>query len=293
MGYAEGMARPFIGFIVGLILLPVPQAFAQSSVELFGSVTVTLSPPVGSYQTDYEPQLIYGTTTGGRAAHLLTLDAEGRAGFDFGLNWLSNNRFGLQLLVDRASHTLGGQNVNYELAFDYLARLPPDYIELPYSFRRSLPWPATSGEMTVWRVGANGVGRVAGRWVDLTVSGGLLWSKVSGRFEQAGYYEFRLGGHSTLFYNDVLLDMTFDESWQLGYNLGAEAGFRAGSHVAFTAGIRFFGPALEPEVIVGDVLNTLIFDVPRSDIEAALGGKSATFDPWGSPVLRFGVRVGF
>jgi len=269
----------------------IPRAWAQ--VEVFGGLTVSLAPPAGVFETDYMPRLVYGTTTGGRAAHMLTLEADGRAGFDVGVNWLPNRHVGLQVLVERTGHALTGANVDYELAIDYLARLPPDYVERPYSSRRSLPWPDTTGDMTVWRVGANGLARFSGRWVDLTVSGGLVWTRVSGRFEQAGYYEYRLGGHSTLFYNDVLLDMTFDESWQAGFNVGAEAGLRAGRHVAFTAGIRFFGPALEPDVIVGEPLNFVLFEVPRADIEAALGGKSATFDPWGSPVLRFGIRVGF
>lgn len=287
------MARPLVGFLCGLILLPLPQAFAQSRVELFGSLTIATSPPVGSYETSHPPKLVFGKAMGGRAGHLLTLAADRRVGIDFGVNWLPTRHLGVQFLVDRTNHALGGKNGDYELAIDYLARLPPDYIELPYRFRRSLPWPDTTGTMTVWRVGTNGIGRVAWPRVDLTVSGGLLWSKVSGRFEQAGYYEYRLGGHSTLFYNDVLLDMRFDESWHLGYNLGAEVGIRASRRVALTAAIRFFGPALEPDVVVGDVLNTLIFEVPRSDIEAALGGRTARFDPWGNPVLRFGVRVGF
>jgi len=288
------MARAsLVSLASALFVLTASPAVAQSSIEVFGGLSVTLSPPAGSYETDYVPKLVFGTATGGQAMHTLTLDSTGRVGFEFGVNWLPTKHAGLQLLVDRMSHSLGGSNPDYQLALDYLARLPPDYIERPYSFSRSLQWPDTSGEMTLWRLGVNGLARFGGRSVDLTISGGLMWSRVSGGFEQAGYYDFHLGGHSVLFYNDVLLDMRLDEAWHLGYDLGIEAGFHAGSHVAVIAGVRFFGPALEPEVLVGDILNTVIFEVPPADIEAALGGRRASFDPSGSPVVRFGVRVGF
>jgi hypothetical protein len=288
------MARAsLVSLASAVLVLTTSPAVAQSSIEVFGGLTVTLSPPAGSYEIDYEPKLIFGTATGGQATHTLTLDTTGRAGFEFGVNWLPTKHAGLQLLVDRMSHTLGGSNPDYQLALDYLARLPPDYVQLPYSAGYSLRWPDTSGEMTVWRVGANGLARFGGRPVDLTISGGLMWSRVSGVFEQAGYYDFHLGGHSVLFYNDVLLDMRFAEGWHLGYDLGIDAGFHVGGHAALLAGVRFFGPSLEPDVLIGDTLNSVNFEVPPADIEAALGRKQARFDPWGSPMLRVGLRVGF
>ncbi len=281
------------GLIFLTILLPAAPAAAQPQVEVFGSLITPISAPTGVFITHYVPKLVYGTVTGGAATHTLNLEGDRRVGFDFGVNWLPSGPVGVQFLVERTSHSFGGANPDYQLAIDYLARQPPDYVERPYSSRRAFSWPDTTGQMAVRRVGANGLARFGGRAVDLTVSGGFLWSRVSGVFEQAGYYEYRLGGHSTLFYNDVLLGMAFDEAWQLGYNVGAEVGFRAGRQLAFTAGARFFGPSLEPQVVVGDILNTVIFEVPRADIEAVLGGRRVEFDPWGSPALRFGVRVGF
>lgn len=270
-------------------------AEAGQRVELFGGLTTNATTPAALFTVDYVPTLVFGTATGGRARHALDLDGGRSAGFDVGVNWLPMPRAGVHMFVARVGHDLGGPSAPYALELRYLARQPPDHVEREYSLQQNVTWPASLGQADIWRVGAGGLVRFGGRRADLSLTGGLLLTRLSGSFQPAGYYEYRLGGHSTIFYNEVLVSMDLDETWHAGYHAGAELGIHASERVAFVTGVRVFGPDPEPVARVGAVLNEdrILFSVPRSDIDAAIGGRPLVFDRLDRVVLRFGLRVGF
>ncbi|HEX9773764.1 MAG TPA: hypothetical protein VGA44_09890 [Steroidobacteraceae bacterium] len=275
--------------------LPAASVEARQQVEVFGALTTSTTAPAAQFTVDYVPRLVFGTVTGGRARHALNLEGGRSPGFEAGLNWLPVPRAGLQVFVARSECDLGGANAPYSLELQYLARQPPDFVEREYSLQQSVTWPESLGDVGAWRVGVGGLARFSGSHADLSLSGGLLLTRLSGAFQPAGYYEYRLGGHSTIFYNEVLVSMALDEAWHPGYHLGAELGVRAGARVRFIAGLRLFGPSPVPLARVADVLNEdqMLFSVPRSDIEAAIGGRPVAFDRLDRVVLRFGLGVGF
>jgi hypothetical protein len=283
------MIRAAIGAVV-LLGLSV-QATAQPRVEGFGSLGTPVSGPTGFFITDYVPELVYGGGTGGRAGQTINLDSGREFGFEGGVNVLFGPRAGLQVFVGRANQTFEGPNTPYDLRLEYLARQPPDHIQRSYTFDRSFDWPNTTGEMTTRHVATNGLLRFEGRRADLTVTGGLLLSRPTGRFETAAFHEFRLGGHSVLFYNEAIVGMRFEESWHAGFNAGAEMAVHVGRHVALTAGLRLL-TSPEPVVDVSEIVDDsrLVFDMTIADIQAELGGNPADFDRF-TPVIRFGVRI--
>lgn len=277
------------------VLVLAGPAEAGQRVELFGGLDTSPTTPAALFTIDYVPTLVFGTVTGGRARHALDLDGGRSAGFDVGVNWLPVPRAGVHVFVARIGHDLGGPSAPYALELRYLARQPPDYIEREYSLQQNVTWPASVGQAEIWRIGAGGLVRFGRRRADLSLTGGLLLTRLSGSFQPAGYYEYRLGGHSTIFYNEVLVSMDLEKAWHAGYHAGAELGLRATERVAFVTGIRVFGPDPEPIASVGAVLNEdrLPFPVPRPDIDVAIGGRPLVFDRLDRVVLRFGLRVGF
>jgi hypothetical protein len=273
-----------------LLTLSIPAA-AQPRVEGFGSLSTPVGGPNGLFITDYIPELVYGGGTGGRAGQTLNLDSGREFGFEGGVNVLFVPRAGLQVFVSRDHRTFDGPNTPYDLRLEYLARQPPDYIQRAYTFDRSFDWPDTVGDMTTWHVAANGLLRFEGRRADVTLTGGLLLSHPTGQFETAAFHEFRLGGHSVLFYEEAIVGMKFEESWHAGFNAGAEVAVRIGRHVALTAGIRLL-TSPEPIVDVAEIVDDyqILFDMTIEDIQAELGGNPADFDRF-TPVFRFGVRI--
>jgi hypothetical protein len=269
-------------------------ASAQIRVEGIGALSTPVTTPGGVFITDYVPQLVPsgGSGTGGAAGQTINLDSGRELGFEGGVNLLFTPRVGAQVLLGRETRTFEGANTPYDYSIEYLARQPPDYVERAYSSSRSFDWPDTTGDLTAWHVAANGLARVpVGSRADVTLTGGLQLSRPSGGFERAVYHQFRLGGHSVLFYDEALVSLRFAEDWHAGVNGGAELAVRAGRHIALTAGVRW-RTFPDPTVDVARLLDgsLILFDLPLDDVQAAIGGVPADFDRL-MPVFRFGVRI--
>ncbi len=276
---------------MSLVLLAAPAA-AQSRVELFGSLAVPAQVVTGTFTSDYQPLLINGGTATGQAGQTLQLLGGRPKGLLGGVNWLTGRRVGVQLFGSRASHAIGGVNTPNQVRLTYLARQPPDYIERQFTYQRSFDWPDTEGGFTLWRLGANGLLRLGGDRLDLTLTGGLLLSHISGYFDEASYVEFRMGGHSTLFYEEALARLRFSDSWRAGYNAGVDVAIATGRHVALTAGVRWLSSPARTAV-VAEVLNAdqLISQVPLTRVQEHIATQPAVFSRTGALVFTSGLRV--
>lgn len=277
--------------VLSLVLMAAPAA-AQSRVELFGSFAVPARVVTGTFTSDYEPLLINGGTATGRAGQALQLQGGRPKGLLAGVNWLPGRRLGVQLFASRASHPIGGANVPNQVRLTYLTRQPPDYIEREFTYQQSVDWPDTEGTFTLWRLGANGLVRLGGERVDLTLTGGLLLSHLRGYFDKASYVEFRMGGHSTLFYEEALARLRFSDSWRAGYNAGVDVAIATGRHVALTAGVRLLSSPARTAV-VAEILNAdqLIFEVPLTRVQEHIATQPAVFSQTGTLVFAIGLRV--
>lgn len=266
---------------------------AQSRAELFGGYQIPDGAVRGIFATDYVPLLVNGGTATGRGGQTLQLQGGRPTGFIAGINWWPGRHAGVQLFVSRASHAFSNANSPSRVPLAYLSRQPPDYIEREFTCERSFDWPDTEGDFALWRVGADGVLRVGGRRADLTLSGGLLLSQVRGDFDKASYLEFRLGGHSTLFYEEALARLRLDEGWHPGYNAGAEVAVSAGRCVAVTAGMRLMSAPPRDIAVTAEILNPvrMIFEVPLDRLREQIGTRPAEFSRWGTAVFTFGLRV--
>ncbi len=283
------MAR--VAAVLSLVLLAVPAA-AQSRVELFGSFAVPARVVTGTFTSDYQPLLIYGDTATGRAGQTLQLQGGRPKGLLAGVNWVAGRRLGVQLFGSRASHAIGGANAPNQVRLTYLSRQPPDYVEREFTYQQSFDWPDTEGTFTLWRIGANGLVRLGGDRVDLTLSGGLLLSHLSGYFDKASYVEFRMGGHSTLFYEEALARLRFSDSWRAGYNVGLDVAVATGRHVALTAGVRLLSSPARTAV-VAEILNAdqQIFEVPLTRVQEHIAIRPVAFSQTNALVFTLGLRV--
>ena len=277
--------------VLSLIVLASPAA-GQSRIELFGAYAIPTGTVSGTFTSSYAPVLVYGTVTGGTGGQTLQLQGGRPPGFFGGINWLPIRQAGLQLFVGHESHALTGVNTPNHVQLTYLSRQPPDYIERTFTYERSFDWPDTQGDVSLWRIGANGLWRIEGRHADVTFGAGLLLSRVRGQFDPASYIEFHLGGHSTLFYEEALARLKFADTWHAGYNAGAEAAISANRHVALTAGVRVMSTPGDVKVTT-EVTNAdqMIFEIAAAAVQDHIGGRPASFSRWGSAVITIGLRV--
>jgi hypothetical protein len=277
---------------VSLLLVAMPVA-AQSRLELFGAIPIPVTTVEGTFASDYVPSLVNGgSVVTGRGGQTLHVDGGRPLGWLAGANWLITPRAGVQVFVGRASHAIAGTNVPHQLQLTYLARQPPDYVERPYTYDREFDSPETAGTYAMWRVAANGLWRVRRGGVDITLSAGVLMSRVTGYVDQVSYFEFRLGGHSTLFYEEARARLRLAGRWHAGYNVGGELAMPVGTRVAVIAGVRVM-PAPDTSAVAAELLNAdqMIFAIPLERVQTHVGTSPVRFSRWGGPAITLGVRV--
>jgi hypothetical protein len=276
-----------------LLFAMASPAAAQPRIEVIAAGALPAQEARGTFTSEYVPVLLNGgTATGGAAGQTLQLDA-GRPGeFLVGVNWLFSRHAGVQVTVDRASHAIAGANAANRVQLTYLTRQPPDYIEREFTYDQSVAWPQTRGSFTRYRVAANALWRLNSRRVDVTLTGGVAFSRMQGHFDEASYVEFRLGGHSTIFYEEALVRLRFADAWHTGANAGADVAVPLGRRVALTAGVHLTSSPstlrVTPEILNAD---QMLFEIPLERVQENLGAHPARFTQWGSPVFRFGVRL--
>ena len=277
---------------LSLLLFAVPAA-AQSRLELFGFIPIPVTTVEGTFTSDYVPSLVNGgTAITGRGGQTLQLDGGRPLGWLAGANWLITPHAGVQVFVGRASHAIGGTNAPHRLQLTYLARQPPDYVEREYTYDRVFDSPDTAGNHAMWRVATNGLWRLRRGSVDVTLSAGALFSRLQGYVDQVSYFEFRLGGHSTIFYEEALARLRLSGRWHVGYNAGGEVAISVATRVAVVAGVRVMSsPATS--AVVAELLNAdqMIFAIPLERVQERIGTHPVRFSRWGGPAITLGVRV--
>lgn len=277
---------------VALLLVATPVA-AQPRLELFGGIPIPTAAVDGTVTSDYVPALVNGgTVVSGRAGQTLQLDGGRPLGWLAGANWLMTPRAGVQVFVGRVSHAITGTNAPHQLQLTYLARQPPDYVEREYIYDRQFDSPETAGTYAMWRVATNGLWRVRRGGVDVTLSAGVLFSRLQGYVDRVSYFEFRLGGHSTLFYEEAHARLRLSEAWHVGYNAGGEVAIPIATRVAVIAGVRVMS-APPTRTMVAELLNAdqMIFAIPPERVQANVATQPASFSRWGGPAITLGVRV--
>lgn len=277
---------------LSLLLIAMPAA-AQSRLELFGVIPIPVTTVEGAFTSDYVPPLVNGgTTTSGRGGQTLQLNGGRPLGWLAGANWLITPHAGVQAFVGRASHAIGGTNAPHRLQLTYMARQPPDYVEREYTYDRVFDSPDTAGNHAMWRVATNGLWRVRRGSVDVTLSAGALFSRLQGSVDQVSYFEFRMGGHSTIFYEEALARLRLSARWHVGYNAGGELAIPVATRVAVVAGVRVMSsPATS--AVVAELLNAdqMIFAIPLERVQEHIGTRPVRFSRWGGPAITLGVRV--
>lgn len=284
------MRSSLLAVVVLLVALPVD---AQSRLELFGVIPIPTAAVEGTFTSDYVPALVNGgTVVSGRGGQTLQLDGGRPLGWLAGANWLITPRAGVQVFVGRASHAISGANAPHQLQLTYLARQPPDYIEREYTYDREFDSPETTGTYAMWRVATNGLWRVRRGGVDVTLSAGVLLSRLQGYVDEVSYFEFRLGGHSTLFYEEARARLRLSDEWHAGYNAGGEVAIAIATRVAVIAGVRVMS-APPTRAVVAELLNAdqMVFLIPRERVQANIATQPAGVSRWGGPAITVGVRV--
>jgi hypothetical protein len=255
------------------------QNAAPPVVEVWGAASGVVAGPSVALTTSYSPPLLFGgdfTSLGGQT---LAADAQSTLGLSGGVNLFPVSRFGLQVLVERASYDLAAANTSYAIALQYISRPPPSGEPQQTTLNQSNAWPDTSGSLTEWAVAFNAATRI-GRpdRVGLILSAGPTYYRLSGYLQPLGFTTFRLGGHSVLFQDDYRLVASLEPSSALGFDAGIELNAALGPHAAFVTGYRYFGgPAVDARVQPTDILNSreLIQPVSIASIGARLGPPPA------------------
>jgi hypothetical protein len=154
------------------------------------------------------------------------------------LVWFAG-RFGFEARVDAGRFVANAGSGPYEIAFQYQARQPPDYVPRDYTLMRSGPWGPVEASFHHATVSANAAALVnPRRRVRGTVSGGLSLGAVSGRLAPVGYTTFRLGGHAVLFSEEYGVEVAFVRTMAVGLNAGGDVEIPLSARTAVTLGGR-------------------------------------------------------
>ena len=235
------------GVLLGALWLPgsaaaQPGASAgPARVEIWGGLAVAAPASGGTLDMAYAPPMrLGGTPLESRASQTLAVDTGTALGLDAGINVFFSRVFGVQAAVFATSADLSGVNGDFHGFLRYIAMQPPDYQPREYTYERSSPWDDTAGTLRRRSVSFGGVVRWGvGRSVGGTVAGGVDIACLTGEIESAGYQQFVLGGHSTLFpvMHRVRVRPAERERLYSPY-VGADAHVALSRWVALSGGIR-------------------------------------------------------
>lgn len=174
----------------------------------------------------------------GGARQSLVLDPGVGRGIEAGVNVFPVRSFGVQAFASCVRADVSGANTPYQLRLRYVSRPPPDYQPVPVEVSTSEPWSETTGFVQQWTLGVGPVVRRRKSSVTVVGGGGLAWLRLAGRAEPLAYTTFRLGGHSTLFREDVRVRAALGPTTILGGYVGGAIAVDVSRHVAVGAGLR-------------------------------------------------------
>jgi len=233
-----------LGAGVGLPASAQPRGVSVArppAVDVRGSVVFVPPTSGGTIVSEYAPPMVNGTGNG-EASLRLAADTTRTWGFDGGLRVFLTPRVGIEVAGGRGRAELTGANGEYRTAMTYVSRQPPNYEPVTVSYRRSFPWPDTTGEHRMTWLASGPVvrwtsesGRTSG-----TVSGGAGLRRYGGHARSLAYTAFRLGGHSTLFYSQHRVEVEPKPVWHIVPYVAADGRVAVTRRVGVVAGVRVF-----------------------------------------------------
>jgi hypothetical protein len=231
-------------FSIGSGIASAQQEFAAAPprVEVWGSVSGVVAGPSAEMVSRYSPPLLFDGDFNSRGGQTLAADARAAVGVSGGINLFPAKRFGLQVLVERATCEASAANAPYTIALQYVSRPPPSGDPQIITLNQSIAWPDTSGSLTEWTVAFNAVARIRpSDRVSVIISAGPAYARVTGEVQPLAFTTFQLGGHSVLFQNNYRLAASVGPAHVLGFDAGAEVNVALGAHAAIIAGYRYLG----------------------------------------------------
>ncbi|MGD9903368.1 MAG: hypothetical protein AB7U83_07840 [Vicinamibacterales bacterium] len=264
---------------------------SPSRVELWGALTLVPPAGTGTLASNYAPVVTSAPDARGHLGQTLTLRPATGCGLEFGSNLYLSRRVGIQVFASRTSAALGGSNTPYDVALEYTSRPPPTNQPVPVQIAWTVDWPDTAGRLRQWSAGAGPAVRWQGRRTAVVLSGGFAWMRLSGDAGPLGYTTFALGGHSTLFAQDVLVRAALAPSTTLAGYAAAALDVGIGRHAAITVSLRtLVAPEMELRSTIDAVIDGTEGATPTAvaDIDRHMALAPARLPPSG-----VGILVGF
>ena len=131
---------------------------------------------------------------GGRILEPGRTDVDARSSpraFEGGVNLFARPHVGVQILASRSAADLSGANGPYRLDITYVSRQPFDSTPQTFSVHESIPWPDTTGSVSLFIASLNGVVRLGGTdHPPVTASAGLTYGRIGGTCSRLGTRRF-------------------------------------------------------------------------------------------------------
>jgi len=289
-------------FLLLVALLCAPGfGFAATDVEVFGGLGFFWPALDTTYDASYVPSKVSGINQlfvtpdpRSEARQLLSLKGKAGPGLGLGVNVYPHRVLGFQLLLDRASLDIEGENGPHQvhLVWDSIAFPSPDPVvrEASLSFVPS----DTEGRLDELALSFNvsarfgHLGTVSG-----SVSSGLTYFRFDAEAERLGAFAGYLGGHAVLFGD--LYEMSYETAPTdtLGFNVGGSVDVALGSRAAIFVDGRFlWAPRTEAEVKLTEIVSETIPSVTVSQIDSYLDPRPMEIDP-SFFRLVFGLKLRF
>ena len=299
MRQARCVAMPLLVVLAALALSEGTAAQAVGAAgppraEMWGGFVVAMPLSDGALTLDYAPPMrLGGTPLESRARQVLNVETGVGRGMDVGANIFFNRVFGVQGAFTAASADVSAVNGDYDTYLRYISLPPPDYRPTENTISSSTPWEPTAGTIGRRSLAIGGVvrwGTATGR-VGGTLAGGVDIEWVTGEFDSAGYTQFILGGHSTLFAVTHRVRVRPAEGDRaFGPYIGGDVSIALGRWVAIMAGgrVRLTSGRSVPVEVVELVEPSENPWVPElAEVAAALDGQPLEF-----PGMRWHMSVG-
>jgi hypothetical protein len=289
--------RVGVAAMAGLVATAAGRSWAQD-IEVFGGGSVWVPSQDSVYDLLYTPSRVSGIDQlfeepdpRSRARQSLTLDADRDVTVGFGLSVYPHGVWGIQVLVDYAEMTLGGENQPHQVHLTWTtADFPlPDPVERSVDFL--IDWPDTEGALEEIALSINGAARAgAGRRVRGSVSGGLTYFRVQGTAQRLGAFGAWLGGHGVIFSELYEIAFVMDPASGFGGNAGGTLDVSLADHVAAFADLRIFlASDTETSVEFDEIVSANVVTVPLERLQTYLAPRPIEIDP-GFTRLLAGVK---
>lgn len=234
-----------------------------------------------TYVSTYAPPFEYVPHTS-TATQTMPLDADAGPGVLLGVERALGRHVGLQLSAHYGGADISGTPGQYDQSMKYTSRPPPSYEPVEVSLQRSEAQPEAEGRLKTFALALDVVA-----WTDLGargrlgVSAGPAWLYTKGQAERLVYTVYRMGGHSTSFYEDYLVSFELP-SGTLGLDTGGFAEVDLSRRVGLRFDLRYWwGPEQDADVTLREIVNAdaVVWNLTPDDIQAGLTPAPVRVDP--------------